>query len=229
MKSVFALFVSLLGFAAAAQPVCSEEARLQKAGLVDVRTVDPALLVDLKYSTADNFMKKDVYGCITRCFLQPETARKLKKAHDWLRARHPGLRLLVYDGARSRAVQWKLWEALPHLSAGQRENYVANPRKGSIHNYGCAVDLTIAKADGSPLGGTPLDMGTPFDFFGPEAYPRKEAEMLRLKKITPAQVENRKLLRAAMSQAGFGGITSEWWHFNALSLQQAKSRYGLIE
>lgn len=229
MKPVFIFFASLWLFSAAAQPACSEEARLEKAGLVDVRKIDPTLLVDLKYSTADNFMKKDVYGCITRCFLQPDAARKLKKAHDWLKARHPGLRLLIYDGARSRTVQWKLWEALPHLSAGQRENYVANPRKGSIHNYGCAVDLTIAKVGGTPLGGTPLDMGTPFDFFGPEAYPRKEADMLRLRKITPAQVGNRRLLRAAMSQGGFTGITSEWWHFNALSLEQARSRYGIIE
>jgi D-alanyl-D-alanine dipeptidase len=204
--------------------VCDEEKKLEKAGLVDIRTVDPTLLVDLKYSTSDNFMHKDVYGCITRCFLQPLAADKLKKAHDWLKQHYPDYRLLVYDGARSRSVQWKLWDALPQYAPRLRENYVANPRRGSIHNYGCAVDLTVATADGKAL-----DMGTAFDFFGSEAYPRKEAEMLRQGKITKEHVANREILRNAMKSAGFMGITSEWWHFNALSLEQAKARYSIVE
>lgn len=203
---------------------CPDERRLEAAGLVDVQTVDPSILVDLKYSTTDNFVKQDVYGCITRAFLQKEPARMLAKASQLLQKENPHLRLLVYDGARSRAVQWKLWKALPQYPPKLRENYVANPAEGSIHNYGCAVDLTVATADGEPL-----DMGTPFDYFGDLAYPRKEAALLKAGKLTRQQVENRKILRRAMEGAGFEGITSEWWHFNAYSRERAAQRYKIVE
>ncbi|MFT4030963.1 MAG: M15 family metallopeptidase [Siphonobacter sp.] len=223
-RIVFLSLVCLFSFGSFISENCEDEKQLEKAGLVDIQQVDPTLLVDLKYSTPDNFMHKDVYGCITHCFLQPLAAEKLKKAHDWLKKTYPAYRLLVYDGARSRKVQWKLWEALPQYAPKYRENYVANPRKGSIHNYGCAVDLTIATKDGKAL-----DMGTPFDFFGSEAYPRKEAEMLRQGKITAKHIANREILRKAMEAGGFMGITSEWWHFNAMSLAQAKVKYGIVE
>ncbi|MBC7893670.1 MAG: M15 family metallopeptidase [Sphingobacteriaceae bacterium] len=203
---------------------CDDERRLEAAGLVDVQTVDATLLVDLKYSTTDNFIKKDVYGCITRAFLQKEPARMLAKANKLLQEAHPNYRLLVYDGARSRAVQRKLWAALPQYKPKLRENYVANPDEGSIHNFGCAVDLTVATAEGQAL-----DMGTSFDYFGDLAYPRKEAALLKAGKLTREQVENRKVLRSVMEAAGFEGITSEWWHFNAYSRKQAGKRYGIIE
>ncbi len=203
---------------------CDDERRLEAAGLVDVQTVDATILVDLKYSTTDNFIKKDVYGCITRAFLQKEPARMLAKANKLLQEKHPDYRLLVYDGARSRTVQRKLWVALPQYKPKLRENYVANPDEGSIHNFGCAVDLTVATAEGKPL-----DMGTPFDYFGDLAYPRKEAALLKAGKLTRQQVENRKVLRGVMEAAGFEGITSEWWHFNAYSRKQAGERYGIIE
>lgn len=222
----FALSLTLLFCASYTDrpAACDDEMSLEKAGLVDVKQVDPSLLVDLKYSTTDNFVHKDVYGCITRCFLQKETAEKLKKAHEYLKKHHPELRLLIYDGVRSRKVQWKLWEALPQYAPKYRTNYVAHPTRGSIHNYGCAVDLTVATADGKAL-----DMGTPFDFFGSEAYPRKEAEMLQQGKITKTHVANREVLRQAMTAGGFMGITSEWWHFNAMSLAQAKAKYTIVE
>ncbi|MCY7349987.1 MAG: M15 family metallopeptidase [Cytophagaceae bacterium] len=216
------LSVEILGFA---QKDCPDEKRLEAAGLVDVQTVDPSILVDLKYSTTDNFVKQDVYGCITRCFLQKETAEKLAQANRLLREQYPHLRLLVYDGARSRAVQRKLWAALPQYAPKLRENYVANPDEGSIHNYGCAVDLTVANTKGDE----PLDMGTGYDFFGDLAYPRKEAQMLKAGRLTKRQVDNRRILRGVMQKAGFEPITSEWWHFNALSRKQAARRYGIIE
>ncbi len=203
---------------------CDDERRLEAAGLVDVQAVDPSILVELKYSTTDNFVGKDVYGCITRAFLQKEPARKLARASELLQQQRPDLRLLVYDGARSRAVQRKLWAALPKVPPKLRTNYVADPDEGSIHNFGCAVDLTVASADGKPL-----DMGTTYDFFGDLAYPRKEAQLLKAGKLTAEQVRNRKLLRAVMQEAGFDPITSEWWHFNALSRKKAGQQYGIIE
>ena len=197
---------------------------MQKQGLIDVQTVDPSVLVELKYSTTDNFVKQDVYGDLTRAYLQPMVAQKLRRASQWLQVRRPDLRLLIYDAARPQSAQWKLWNALPQYSEKQRRTYVADPREGSIHSYGCAVDLTLVTADGRAL-----DMGTPYDFFGPKAYPRQEAQMLRSGTLTKLQVANRRLLRQAMQAGGFMPIAYEWWHFNALSRKQARQQFKRVE
>ncbi|QJW88646.1 M15 family metallopeptidase [Spirosoma taeanense] len=202
----------------------SLEAAMQKQGLVDVQNVDPTILVELKYSTTDNFVGKDVYGDLTRAYLQPMAARKLANASKYLQAHHPNLRLLVYDAARPRKAQWNLWNALPNLSERERRKYVADPREGSIHNYGCAVDLTVATKDGRPL-----DMGTKYDYFGELAYPSQEERLLKAGKLTRQQLENRRILRTAMRQGGFSPIEYEWWHFNSLSRQKAKAAFRIVE
>ncbi|GAB3799379.1 hypothetical protein GCM10028819_22560 [Spirosoma humi] len=200
------------------------EATMAKQGLVDVQKVDPTILVELKYSTTDNFVGKDVYGDLTRAYMQPMAAQKLAEASKYLQAHHPNLRLLVYDAARPRSAQWKLWNALPELPENERQKYVADPRKGSIHNYGCAVDLTVANQDGKPL-----DMGTKYDFFGELAYPSREAELLKSGKLTQQQIDNRQILRTAMRQGGFSPIEFEWWHFNALSREKAKMVFRIVD
>lgn len=180
-------------------------------------------MVELKYSTTDNFLGEDVYGELERAYLQPEPAAKLAEAQRLLRERNPEYRLLVYDAARPRSIQQVLWDKL-RVPLVEKTKYVSNPKNGSVHNFGAAVDLTIARADG-----TPLDMGTPYDFFGELAYPTKEKEMVRKGKLTQQQVENRILLREVMGKAGFTGILTEWWHFNALSREKAKEKYPIIE
>ena len=202
----------------------SLEAAMQKQGLVDIQKTDRTIGVDLKYSTTDNFVGKDVYGDLTRAYMQPMAARKLASASRYLQQKHPELRLLVYDAARPRAAQWNLWNALPDLSERERRKYVADPRQGSIHNYGCAVDLTIATQEG-----VPLDMGTKYDYFGPLAYPSQEAALLKVGKLTKQQIANRQILRTAMRQGGFSGIEYEWWHFNAVSRERAKAMFRIVE
>ncbi len=200
------------------------EASMVKQGLVDVQQADPSILVDLKYTTTDNFVHKDVYGELTRAYLQPMAALKLAAASRYLQEKHPDLRLLVYDAARPRTAQVKLWNALPDMPERQRRQYVADPREGSIHSYGCAVDLTVATQDG-----TPLDMGTSFDYFGELAYPSREARLFQAGKLTRKQLANRQILRTAMLRAGFTRIEYEWWHFNALSRSRAKATYRILE
>lgn len=197
---------------------------MAKQGLVDVQKVDPTILVELKYSTTDNFVGKDVYGDLTRAYMQPMAAKKLAEASQYLQAHHPNLRLLVYDAARPRSAQWKLWNALPDLPENERQKYVADPRKGSIHNYGCAADLTVANQDGKPL-----DMGTKYDFFGELAYPSRETELLKSGKLTQQQIDNRQILRTAMRQGGYSPIEFEWWHFNALSREKAKMVFRIVD
>ncbi|WP_428655597.1 M15 family metallopeptidase [Runella sp.] len=193
-------------------------------GLVDIQKLDPTIKVDLKYSTTDNFIKEDVYGDLERAYLQPMAAEKLAKANKFLKQEKPGYTLLVYDGARPRSVTKIFWARMSHLPYNRREDFVADPAKGSIHNFGCAVDLTIADEKGRAL-----DMGTIFDFFGELAEPRREAAMRKAGKLTAQQLENRKLLRRVMKKSGYTSIETEWWHYNAMSRENAKAKYGFIE
>ncbi|HEV7380621.1 MAG TPA: M15 family metallopeptidase [Dyadobacter sp.] len=202
------------------------EQRMISQGLVNIQELDPTILVDLKYSTTDNFVGKDVYGDLTRAYLQPEMGARLVQAHKLLQKAKPGFKFLVYDAARPNSVQYELWKALDLLKIPEasKSQYVADPKIGSNHNFGCAIDLTVADKKG-----VPLDMGTKYDFFGPLAYPRSEAEMLRQGKLTPKQIANRKILRAAMTQAGFTQNTTEWWHYDGMSKKAARAKYGMIK
>jgi D-alanyl-D-alanine dipeptidase len=130
--------------------------------------------------------------------------------------------LLVYDGVRPLRVQKILWDTID-VPEKIKHFYVAHPDSGSIHNYGAAVDLTIADSVGNPL-----DMGTPFDFFGKLAYPVKEMEMLKEGKLTNEQVNNRLILRNVMLDAVFTPITTEWWHFNGCSRRRAEQVYKIV-
>jgi D-alanyl-D-alanine dipeptidase len=200
------------------------EKQLREQGLVDIQEVITDIQVELKYSTTDNFFGQDVYGDLTKAFLQPEVAELLKKAQEMLQAEYPAYTLLVYDGVRPASVQQILWDNLDKPDS-LKPLYVADPKKGSLHNFGVAVDLTIfdTKADST------LDMGTSYDYFGYPAYPDREAQMLSEGKITKLQVANREILRKVMTANGFSGIGSEWWHFNAFSRKEAGEKFEMIK
>ena len=192
--------------------------------LVNIQELDPTIFVDLKYSTTDNFMNMDMYGNLETCYLRKNPAEMLLRANEYLKATNPELNLLVYDGMRPRSIQRKLWNALDEVPETERTQYVADPEKGSIHNYGAAVDLTLAHKNGAPL-----DMGTKYDYFGELAFPALEDSLLSIGLLTVAQIENRKILRNVMTKAGFLTISSEWWHFNAYSYQDIQTKYNIIE
>lgn len=199
------------------------EETLLAQGLVDIQVVDPNIRVELKYSTTDNFFGKDVYGDLVRCYLQPEVAQMVKNAQEDLKKQYPNLTLLIYDGVRPLRVQQILWDSLDKPDS-VKPLYVSDPKIGGLHNFGVAVDLSLYDVE----KGAPLDMGTAFDFFGYPAYPDRELEMLAEGKINRAQVANREILRKVMIGAGFTGIGSEWWHFNAFSRKEAGEKFQLI-
>ncbi|MDF9800040.1 D-alanyl-D-alanine dipeptidase [Catalinimonas alkaloidigena] len=201
----------------------SLEESLIAQGLVKVKEVDSSIVVFLRYSTTNNFVGVDVYGDFDEAYMQPEPAKMLAQANQYLKETNPDYNLYIYDAVRPRSVQQILWDTLDR-PIEDKHKYVANPQEGSIHNYGAAVDLTIADADGQPI-----DMGTDFDYFGVKAYPIHEEEMLEKGELSKAQVANRRLLREVMTRAGFSTITSEWWHFNAMSRAEADQRYGIVE
>lgn len=199
------------------------EESLIAQGLVKLKEVDSSIVVHLRYSTTDNFVGVDVYGDFDEAYMQPEPAKMLAQANQYLKEINPDYSLYIYDAVRPRSVQQILWDTLDR-PVEEKHKYVANPQEGSIHNYGAAVDLTIADAEGQPI-----DMGTDFDYFGVKAYPIHEEEMIAQGELTEAQVANRRLLRDVMTRAGFSTITSEWWHFNAMSRDEADQRYGIVE
>ncbi len=205
-------------------PTCEWETYLENEGLVDIQTLDSSIMVELKYSSEDNFMKKDMYGCLEKCFLQPDVAEKLFNAQQFLKAINPKLTLLVYDGLRPRSIQQYMWDILD-LPLHEKVKFVSNPKRGSLHNFGAAVDITIYNLDSLK----PLDMGAPYDYIGVKAWPTKEKLMLEQGIITQQHIDNRKLLRRVMTKAHFFNIQTEWWHFNSCYRKKAYEIYHIIE
>jgi D-alanyl-D-alanine dipeptidase len=226
MKNLFAKAVLMLLISLslkAQKSTCAAELSMQKQGLQDATEQVSSVLVELKYATTDYFMKKNVYGCLTHAYLQKETVAMLKKAQQNLEKAHPGYHLLIYDAARPLSKQWELWNTLTEYSPEKRRTYVADPKEHSIHNYGSAIDLTVADEQGKPL-----EMGTKYDFFGEMAYPKEEARLLKAGKLSQKAIDNRLILRKAMKSAGFMPIEYEWWHFNAFSRKVAKEKFSVI-
>ena len=126
-------------------------------GLVDVAATLP-VHVELKYGTTDNFMHRDVYGGLKKCFLVDDANTMLIEAHRLLQLAHPGWTFVMYDCARPVRVQKIMWDV---VKGTRQQGYVANPHKppGSVHNTGCAVDLSLWDTKTK----TAIDMGTPYD------------------------------------------------------------------
>ena len=147
---------------------------------------------DLRYATTNNFLKEKVYEC-AECYTRVKTAKALLQANEDFKKEQ--VRIKFFDCYRPNSVQYKMWEIVPN------PQYVANPKKGSIHNKGGAVDITL-----ETLEGRELDMGTDFDFFGKRAY-HDNFDL-------PQEVlDNRKLLKETMEKHGFWSIRTEWWHY----------------
>ncbi len=199
------------------------ELNMIKQGLVDIQSLDSTIVVDLKYSSTDNFLNKNVYQGMRRAYLQPDVARRLVKCQRYLKSIEPEYALVVYDATRPNSVQQIMWDALD-VSFEEKIRFLSNPRYGSVHSFGAAVDVSIVD-----VYGVELDMGTEFDYMGELAYPRLEQQMLKQGRLESYQVENRKLLREVMAQGGFWVIQTEWWHFNAYTREQARERYSIIE
>lgn len=189
-----------------AAPVVKEIKYKSLTGLADttfVRIADFSgdFAYDLRYATTNNFLKEKVYNC-PECYTRAKTAKALLAANaDFMKL---GYRIKFFDCYRPNSVQYKMWKIVPN------PQYVANPKKGSIHNKGGAVDITLETLDG-----VEVDMGTDFDFFGKKAY----HDNINL----PQEIlANRKLLKGTMEKHGFWSIRTEWWHYNLSAMSNAK-------
>lgn len=161
--------------------------------LVEITPASHDVRIELKYATKDNFTHKAVYRSSAKCYLHTEAAAALSRAV--VLAKTQGYRFIVYDAFRPSEAQWKLWEHTPD------PNFLADPRRGSPHSRGVAVDLTLCSWDF-----TPLDMGTEFDEFDVRSHHG------RLDVNAQAQ-RNRLLLMGIMTSAGWDFYRNEWWHY----------------
>jgi D-alanyl-D-alanine dipeptidase len=159
---------------------------------VDIKNYSSKFLFDFKYATTDNFLKQKVYDC-EKCLLRYGTLKKMLAAQKDFE--ELGYRVILFDCYRPHDVQKKMWAIFPNAS------YVADPAKGSIHNRGGAIDLTLADQNGKEL-----DMGSAFDHFGKESHHDYDQLTFEVK-------ERRKVLKTIMEKNGLKGIASEWWHY----------------
>jgi D-alanyl-D-alanine dipeptidase len=158
---------------------------------------------------------------LNKAYPRREVAIKLSKAQRILKTNHPEFLLLILDAARPRNVSKMMYQK---MKGNKFEKYVANPKKGSMHNYGIAVDITIVDEKGKEL-----DMGfSPFRKNAITLY-WQFAKMKMGFKLSKEQTENRKLHSGTMKRAGFLPLSFEWWHFNGMSKDQARRKYNIIE
>jgi zinc D-Ala-D-Ala dipeptidase len=165
--------------------------------LVELIRLDPTIKLDLRYATANNFTGRVLYD-EGRAFLAPAAAKALVRANG--RARADGFGLTIFDAYRPWRVTKKLWDATPR---GPKKNYVANPKKGSKHNRGCAVDLSLHDLKTGAL----VAMPSGFDDFSEKAHRDYMG-------AGEAANTNRARLQRYLEAEGFVGLSNEWWHFD---------------
>ncbi|MBT31349.1 MAG: peptidase M15 [Thalassobius sp.] len=169
-------------------------ALLPDSAFIELARYSDKFKLDIRYATDNNFTKQVLYDC-ANCLLRKIVADSLTAAQKELA--ELGYGILLFDCYRPISVQQKMWEIVSNPI------YVADPQKGSMHNRGNAVDLSLYSLE----TGEPIDMGTEFDFFGREAHHAYQG-------FSQEVLQNRLLLKSTLEKYGFKSITSEWWHYS---------------
>lgn len=167
--------------------------------LIEIKKAIPSIVLDIRYATKDNFMQQVMYNQ-ARAFARKPVVEQLKKIQAVLKPQGYGLK--IFDAYRPYTITVAFWEKASDKA------FVANPAKGSKHNRGCAVDLTLIELK----TGKDIPMPTPYDSFAPEAAPHFE-------NLPKEIIRNRDFLIATMQANGFKVINNEWWHFDFNSWQ----------
>ena len=165
--------------------------------LLELVTLDPAIRLDMRYATSNNFTGRVLYDA-ARAFLAAPAAQAVVRASKAAQAE--GFGLTIYDAYRPWRITKKLWDATP---VGPKKEYVANPKRGSKHNRGCAVDLTLHDLQTGKL----VEMPTEFDDFSEKAH----RDYMNASAVA---ISNRARLARYLEAEGFLGLSNEWWHFD---------------
>jgi D-alanyl-D-alanine dipeptidase len=197
------------------------EKKFVKAGLINVHAIDKSIKVDLVNSDPEkNYFRENFYKGLNKAYIRKEVAVRLSLAQKKLKSQFNEYSLLIMDAARPRSVSRLMYEK---MKGTKFEKFVANPKTGSMHNYGIAVDVTIV--DGSDKE---IDMGfTPFYKSNLSIY--WGYAKVKMFDLSESQKQNRKLLANVMKEAGFTPLSYEWWHFNGMPKEEARKKYQIIE
>ena len=201
--------------------VLNMNAQSPMEGFLRIKDLDNSIEVEMMYAKSDNFVGEAMYD-FTEAYLHPKAAKAVVKANALLAKYHPGWRICIYDATRPMSVQQKMWDK---VKGTPQQNYVSNPKNGGgLHNYGLAVDVSIVDEKGDSI-----DMGTKVDALTSTSHIDKEEELVAQGKITQEAMENRRLLRKVMQEAGFKPLRTEWWHFNYTTRADAKKNYKVVK
>ena len=171
--------------------------------LLELVKLDPAIRLDMRYATTNNFTGRVLYD-EARAFLAAPAAQAVARASKAAQA--DGFGLTIYDAYRPWRITKKLWDATP---VGPKKEYVANPKRGSKHNRGCAVDLTLHNLQTGQL----VEMPTEFDDFSEKAH-------RDFMGASATAIANRARLAGYLEAEGFVGLSNEWWHFDFTGWEQ---------
>lgn len=196
MKRLCLVWLLGLCLSVQAQEIPRQAGKFRAPDLVELSKLDPAFKLDIRYATSNNFVGKPVYQ-EARAFLQRPAAEALQRVLQKLKAQ--GYGLLIFDGYRPWAITKLFWDITP----ADKHNFVANPAKGSKHNRGCAIDLSLYELK----TGQEIEMPSAYDEFSQRAYPTYKGG-------TASQRRSREILRRAMEAEGFRVNEYEWWHFD---------------
>lgn len=192
--------------------------------LIDLQDLDSGIRVRLRYADTTNFLKTNFYDGLRKAYFPCEIAIRLCNAQKFLKNIYPGYSLMILDAARPLHIQQLMWDSLK-MPPDRKFNYLSPPYELSLHNYGCAVDLTIIDLSQNRL----IDMGTDFDTFEKLSQPAYEWKFIKSGELSREAYYNRTLLRYVMKRAGFNSIPSEWWHFGYGNKETAASKFKLIK
>jgi D-alanyl-D-alanine dipeptidase len=198
MRFFCSVFLIIFGIAATLQSATAQS----KIPLVDIKSIDPTIVVELRYGGSNNIAGRALYPPGTPALIRPEVGQRLAAAQKFLRRYNYGLK--IWDAYRPRSTQIELWRA------GHNNDFVADPEAGagSLHSWGIAVDATL-----TDTWNRTVSMPTDFDDFTPAA-------MWRYQGADSAIRSHLNLLQIAMRDAGFYGLRSEWWHFTVENWQK---------
>ena len=195
---LFILFFNL-GYSQVISIQSKEVATVHDTTFVNLKDYSSDFVLDMRYATENNFLKAKVYDC-AECYLRYKTVKKLIEANE--KFMQLGYRIKLFDCYRPLDIQKKMWKIVSNPI------YVADPKKGSIHNRGAAVDITLVDKNGIEL-----DMGTAFDHFGIEASHEYQD-------LSDQVLANRKLLKTIMESSSFKTFASEWWHYDLITKEK---------
>lgn len=222
MSSIIRLVLTLLSLSYTCLGLTQIDMLMRRHGLVDVRTLNQDILVDLRYSTENNFVGIDMYGDLQKAYLERGFAQRVASAQSELSRVRPGYRLIIYDAARPMSTQRRMYELVEGTPLSV---YVAPAKRGGRHNYGVAVDLSIVDDKGNTL-----DMGSDFDHFGETSHMDKTDSLYKQGKISAQVVQNRQLLTEVMRHAGLHPYVREWWHYQEfISMSEVRKRYKRLD